>query len=1297
MLMDITQVRTLWLASVTRDELTITRLTTAALAIKAVLAVLESQHKDRWLKVDIKHYSPEETTGIYGLGAYFWLNRLFLAGYSNVIRMKDLYPLDSSMKAAALESRLASVMKKPKFRGQRFGLEKALARTLAVSFLAPVAPRVSLIGFTFCQSFLIKSALTYLEKPSTSRNPSVGYGLIGATIIIYAGMALSKALYLYFHERSIWMVRGALASAIYRKTTEAKIGTFDESSAITLMSTDVERIRQGMVMLHDFWAGIIEVAIACYLLYRYLGVAFVAPIIMVVICVFLTAGVASFTSDRQKEWMKKIQARVGITADVIANMKSLKISGLTLPIESIIQDLRLEELRVGGRFRMVLTYSVVIAFVPFFISPIITFSWTSATLDITTMFTSYSYLILLSDPLIYLFDNVPQVLSAAACLGRIQEFLDKDPRKDFRISFERGQYPPEKPSRGLASVGDQSGDNPPMVTISEGNFGWTEETMALVNIDLAIPTQQLTMIVGPMASGKTTLCKVLLGEVPVSKGQFVLASSLRRIGFCDQSPFLANETIQHNIVGFSPFNQGRYSEVIEATMLTVDLLALPQGDETKVGSNGITLSGGQKQRVSMARALYLETEFFLFDDILSGLDADTEEQVFRRVFGPNGLIKRRGATAVLCTHSVRHLPSADQIIALADGSIVEQGNFDDLMANQKYVHGLGLKLQAPEERSLASFGIAVESENFTTESLLLAKAPTKTDIQSENELATRRHGDRKVYKHYYRSIGFWPAFFFTVFALVYGFFYSFQSVWITLWSTGTSADPPAHRNAFYLGLFATFQVIGLLSLYAVVRVVMSWIIGLSGSALHKAALQTVVNAPLRFFTTTDTGVVTNYFSQDMTIIDGDLPFALVNTAIDIAMCLGMAAVIATSSPYLAISYPFLFLILWVIQNFYLRTSRQLRLLDLEAKSPLYTHFLDTMKGIATFRAFGWIDEGLLKNFNLLDDSQRPAYLLAMIQRWLSFTLDTLVAVLATVVIILSTQLSSSTGFTGASLITLMTFGGVLSSLIRQYTGLEVSLGAINRLKTFSEKVKPEQQPGEDIIPDESWPQRGEIDIRGVSASYGDTSIDAARSDGEALSHIHSSSNLAIKDLRIIIHAGEKVAICGRSGSGKSSTILLLLRLLEPIPSTAENIDIDGVPLSRIDRAILRQRIIAIPQESVFLPDGSSFKSNLDPSGVSLGTECQAVLETVGLWSFVTERGGLAAGMIPDTFSQGQKQLFSLARAILRRRVRSREVGTEKNGGILLLDEVSSSVDIDTDRAMHECIKSEFQGYTIVMY
>lgn len=209
-----------------------------------------------------------------------------------------------------------------------------------------------------------------------------------------------------------------------------------------------------------------------------------------------------------------------------------------------------------------------------------------------------------------------------------------------------------------------------------------------------------------------------------------------------------------------------------------------------------------------------------------------------------------------------------------------------------------------------------------------------------------------------------------------------------------------------------------------------------------------------------------------------------------------------------------------------------------------------------------------------------------------------------------------------------------------------------------------------------------------SESGGDD--ESKRSDAD------KARNLALRNLNITIASGEKVAICGRSGSGKSSTLLLLLRLLEPVPSTAQHIRIDGTPLHQINRHTLRQRIIAVPQDSVFLPDGSAFKDNLDPLGISSDLECQSVLETVGLGGFVRDRGGLSAGMTADTLSQGQKQLFSLGRAILRRRVRSREVARGAEGGLLLLDEVSSSVDVETDRLMQGIIQREFAGYTMVM-
>ena len=192
--------------------------------------------------------------------------------------------------------------------------------------------------------------------------------------------------------------------------------------------------------------------------------------------------------------------------------------------------------------------------------------------------------------------------------------------------------------------------------------------------------------------------------------------------------------------------------------------------------------------------------------------------------------------------------------------------------------------------------------------------------------------------------------------------------------------------------------------------------------------------------------------------------------------------------------------------------------------------------------------------------------------------------------------------------------------------------------------------------------------------------------------------MALRDIRLTIKSGEKVAICGRTGSGKSSIIALILKLLDPLSETASNVTIDNTPLHRINRVALRQRIIAVPQEAVFLPDGSTFQNNLDPSDVSTSEECQAVLAAVSLWNFVLERGGLNAGMSAGTLSAGQRQLMSVGRALLRRRVRARYsdlTNGASNGGILLLDEVSSSVDPKTERVIQEIIRAEFEDYTVI--
>jgi ABC-type multidrug transport system fused ATPase/permease subunit len=227
-----------------------------------------------------------------------------------------------------------------------------------------------------------------------------------------------------------------------------------------------------------------------------------------------------------------------------------------------------------------------------------------------------------------------------------------------------------------------------------------------------------------------------------------------------------------------------------------------------------------------------------------------------------------------------------------------------------------------------------------------------------------------------------------------------------------------------------------------------------------------------------------------------------------------------------------------------------------------------------------------------------------------------------------------------------------------------------------------------------------IELKGVSASYrpaNDETSETASSNSNI-----EQLKLALRNINLTINPGEKLANCGRTGSGKSSLLALLLKVLDPVPSTPENaITMNHTPLQRIDRATLRERLIAVPQEAIFLPDGSTFQDNLDTSGVCTAEECQAVLEVVGLWGFVQERGGLDVGMSAGAMSAGQRQLLSLGRALLRRRLRARGQGLELagggggDGGILLLDEVSSSVDRETEGVMREVIAAEFKGYTIL--
>lgn len=376
-----------------------------------------------------------------------------------------------------------------------------------------------------------------------------------------------------------------------------------------------------------------------------------------------------------------------------------------------------------------------------------------------------------------------------------------------------------------------------------------------------------------------------------------------------------------------------------------------------------------------------------------------------------------------------------------------------------------------------------------------------------------------------------------------------------------------------------------------------------------------------------------------------------------------AALMCLSASYFIATMPAVLLALWILQKFYLRTSRQIRLLDLEAKSPLYAHFLESLSGLITIRAFGWTKHFEEKNAALLDASQKPYYLMYCIQRWLALVLDLITTTMAIILMVLVVQLRDkiSPGHVGLALLNVMSFSEVLADIIKNWTNLETSLGAIARIRDFAAETANENGEGENQPVPEKWPAHGTIEFKNLSASY------------------TTGSNSVIRDLNMSIKAGEKIGICGRSGSGKSSLITTLFRMLEITPESS--ITIDGVDLTTLPRQSVRAHLNAIPQEPFFLK--GTVRSNADPYSLYTDPEIIAAITRVRLWPIVESKGGLDAKLDLDFFSHGQRQLFCLARGILRK------------SKVVVLDEVTSSVDHETDALMQKIIRAEFGDCTII--
>ena len=899
---------------------------TASIVAQFAFLVLESIQRNRWVKWEGAEHSPEETSSIMSLGLYSWLNPLLWQGYKEPLTMDHLYTLDKAISVENIPSLESSnTCSNPVSRGtSTWQIIGWLTKPLVSAVLLPVIPRLFLLGFTFCQPFFIQRLLTYLS--SESGGSSTASGLIAVAVFTYSGIAFSTALYWYYQERFQSLLRGFLISSIYRKTAHIQHVGDGDSAAVTLMGADVERIYTGLRLIHEVWANVIQIALATWLLERQLGLAFLAPFVIIIF-----GFAASFVLSRravpyQSAWMARVQARIAATSAVLARIKDYRVSGMISPAESLLQREREDEIRVGARSRMLTATSASLSQVPQAIAPALAFAFGPHVLNETRAYTALSFLALLTAPLMIVLQSLPIIAACFACLRRIKEFLDREGREDLRQLMPASKLGEkvEKPH-----TGDHG-----FVVVHDASFGWTREKTVLNSINLSLPRSSITFVVGPVTSGKSTLCRALLGEVPHGKGTTSLGSS--KLGYCDQSPFLFNDSVMNNIIGFSFFNATRYTEVIRATSLAEDLRALPAGDKTMIGTKGLSLSGGQRQRVSLARALYHDADILVLDDVFSGLDGSTQDQVCKHIFGPDGLLRKRGTTAIVCTHSTHLLSAADHIVALSsDGKIADQGAYIDIVSDAHRAQIFGLDPQMDSISKLNKFGISpgeISAQDETPDHPHADIPVTKP--QSSPKATPAPMVDTSVYLHWLSTIGTLPLALYLALVVGVGFCSNFPTVWLRLWSADSVSTAPEHSFAFWIGIYAVIGFGAVLCVFPAGLIMLRTAVRLAGTDLHHAAVDTIMHSSLRFLSSTDVGKMLNLFSQDMNIMDTQLPRMVNNMSFCLATAIGQAVVIALSSAWLAISYPFFIAMLWAIQRVYLPSSKRLRILDLEAKTPL---------------------------------------------------------------------------------------------------------------------------------------------------------------------------------------------------------------------------------------------------------------------------------------------------------------------------------------------------------------------------
>ena len=704
----------------------------------------------------------------------------------------------------------------------------------------------------------------------------------------------------------------------------------------------------------------------------------------------------------------------------------------------------------------------------------------------------------------------------------------------------------------------------------------------LNGISLEVKRGQLLAIVGPVGSGKSSLLSGLSGEMRLNSGKLALSGS---VAYCDQRPWILNATVKDNVIFGKPFDADRFDRAVHASCLEDDIAVLPGGVMTEIGERGINLSGGQKARVALARAVYWDADVYLLDDPLSAVDAHVGQHIFEECI----LKELAGKTRILVTHHVHLLPRCDMVLVLDDGKIKALGSYLELRYSgvdiDAYVPSHNEEEEAEEKDSMVDSDIGKEKVGTMKEKVKKSDVKaSKADNRSSNiiEKEEREEGEvvSSAYTYYLKAGGMWLYALLLVVVLCVAGLDLASSFWLSYWSEVTvryenrGDELSSSSNIYYLNIYALLSMLGVVGIFVRAIILANHRLGTS-LHLHSDLLKSVMGSPIAFFDVTPLGRILNRFSTDITTVDEELSQTISQLVNSMLQCVESFAAVAaaTQGTFLALLIP-LCALYFRIQKYFRRSSTEIQRLQSISLSPIYADFSQALVGVSTIRAYGMKDEFIRRMEVSVDSNTIAAVFQQLASQWLSIRLDMIGAIITLFVAALAAGAGTnfiSPGYLGLALTFATNLTTFLKFAVRMIATAEAQMNSVERIRYYAQQLEQEGMESNLLPPPpDNWPTKGTIEARNMSMRYRD-------------------GPLVLNQINFDIHAGEKIGIAGRTGSGKSSLMVGLFRIQELSSGT---IYIDGVDCSKVPLKILRSRLGIIPQDPVMF--SATVRFNLDP-------------------------------------------------------------------------------------------------------